>query len=164
MRIGVKSMATAAEHIAQANHNQDVLDRMLVDPSPFWDWIAIVAFYKAVHSVEAVIFENEKPPHKHSASHKNRGALLKMKYPDMWRNYWPLLKASKVARYLEYEEKGITHGVVRFSDYMPGTVVVAYLLNHDFVQFEKAAAASLSDPSALKRFSMPANTKPGGPV
>ncbi len=114
--------------------------------------MAIVAYYKAVHIAEAVFYEKENPHHRYSTAHKDRGIVLKTRYADLWRNEWPLLKASKAARYLEYEDKGITRDVVRFSEYMPGNVVQTHLLNGYLVKFEATATRYLPDPTALNRF------------
>lgn len=148
-------MAKSSEHISQSNHNQDVINQLSSHPAPFWDWVVVVAFYKAVHIAEAVFYESEVPPHMHSAAHKDRGILLKTKYPDLWRNYWHLFKASKIARYLEFEEGGVTHEIPKFSDDMPGNVVTSLLLGQYLVRFEASASAYLSDPTGLKRFTPP---------
>jgi uncharacterized protein YkwD len=48
-------MASENVHILQANRNQKLLDSLLADTDPFTDWIANVAFYKAVRIVASGI-------------------------------------------------------------------------------------------------------------
>ncbi len=47
------NMASEAEHIDLASSNQNLIDH-LIHENAFHDWLATVAFYKAIHVVEAV--------------------------------------------------------------------------------------------------------------
>jgi len=90
-------------HAALARRTQIVLDRLLqtCDANP--EWVATVAFYKAVHIVEAV-FKHEDGSD--SIDHGERNQRLRQDHPDIWKLYAPLWMASKIARYLECGEPG----------------------------------------------------------
>jgi len=53
-------MATESVHIAVANRTQKTIVRLLKDLTDSSPWIAITAFYKALHVVEAVFFQRHK--------------------------------------------------------------------------------------------------------
>src|SRR2546421_1473890 len=94
-------MPTEASHFLLAAHNQDLIDHLLKDIDQFADWVTTVAFYKAVHLVEAVF---SRDPHiKHGRTHEHREQCLKSdrRYSNIYKNYRPLWAASTVARYLE---------------------------------------------------------------
>lgn len=61
----------------------------------FADWIAIAAFYKAVHLVEMLRAVDGQ----HSRGHAGRRKYLKTVYPKIWIEYFPLDNFSIHARY-----------------------------------------------------------------
>jgi hypothetical protein len=132
-------MSRDVEHIALANRNQEALAYLLAAPSPFFEWVSITAFYKAMHIVEAVFFNHEAPPTQHTVTHSDRNHILKIRYPNLLRNYRPLFNASLVARYLAYEDMSIDQQYTSFSQYMPANVVRSLLLGHYLVQPEANA-------------------------
>lgn len=73
------------------------------------DWIAVVAFYEAVHLVEAG-FRNAGKPNSHK--HRQRNDRLKRDYPGVWRHFRPLWNLSKLARY--EANKTVSLGKARF--------------------------------------------------
>ena len=81
-------MATDAEHLQQARHNQEFFDAL--DVNRFPDWAATALFYKAVH-LSQLLFR--------SKSHQRRNKTLKLQYPDVWKEYQPLYTFSRLARY-----------------------------------------------------------------
>jgi hypothetical protein len=91
-------MASEAEHISVANSNQRLIDH-LINENDFHDWLATVAFYKAIHVVEAV-FANHL--HRHSSSHADREDRLKRvsQFKDISKDYAHLLNESRLFRYL----------------------------------------------------------------
>jgi hypothetical protein len=91
-------MASEADHIELANTNQNLIDHLIGENS-FHDWLTTVAFYKAVHVVEAV-FDNHL--HKHSHSHADREDRLKRttRFELVFKNYLHLLNESRTFRYL----------------------------------------------------------------
>lgn len=88
-------MATETEHRQQAQRNQDFLDS--IDAAKFPEWAVTVAFYKAVHLVELLLAK--KSLGHLSGYHSQRNNLLKRRYPGLWKDYGPLYRFSRVARY-----------------------------------------------------------------
>jgi hypothetical protein len=86
-------MATDKEHQRQAAHNQELLD--VLDRQRFPDWATTIAFYKAVHLVQAFFHVTGDS----CGSHTARNGILKSKYPEIWRHYHPLYSFSRLARY-----------------------------------------------------------------
>jgi hypothetical protein len=86
-------MATDREHLRQAEHNQHCFDAL--DQAHFPDWAATIAFYKAVHLVQALFQLTGDSCGSHSA----RNDILKKKFPRIWRQYHPLYSFSRLARY-----------------------------------------------------------------
>lgn len=93
-------MPTSAAHIKAAEANQQAIDYLLLGGDAYTPWIVTIAFYKALHMIEAVLAEQNPPCH--SVDHTARNDLLKKtrKYHQLWIHYSPLYQASLVARYL----------------------------------------------------------------
>jgi len=134
-------MAAEAEHIASANRIQLTIAHLLEKREQNSPWIATLAFYKALHIVEAV-FANDKNIG-HSSDHQSRERSLKKtrKYDHLAKHYLPLARASLVARYLP--------GHKVFEDYMLPDVVVSQLLRHHLRQIERSAKRFLRNPEKL---------------
>lgn len=110
-------MASEADHISLANRNHEFLVGLLQE-GKFPDWAATVAFYKAVHVVEAVFAADLK---RDSTSHTDREDTLKInKYKKIFKDYTHLLTASRIARYLESRNDGKFN---QFSDFMDAQAV-----------------------------------------
>src|SRR5687767_12154395 len=86
-------MATEKEHLRQAEHNQQLLD--VIDSNRFPDWATTVAFYKAVHLVQAMFQMTGDS----CGSHVMRNGVLRAKFPEVWKMYQPLYSFSRLARY-----------------------------------------------------------------
>jgi hypothetical protein len=105
-------MAAEADHIAKANHNHDALAHLLDSVDKFPDWVVTIAFYKAVHVVEAAFAVKGL----HSTSHDNRERRLAARpYSSIFKHYTHLVTASRIARYLE-DRSGSKYKT--FTDYM----------------------------------------------
>lgn len=105
-------MAAERDHISLANHNHGLLLHLL-GHGGYPDWAATVAFYKAVHVVEAVFAADL---HRDSTSHSDREESLKVaKFRPLFRDYTHLLTASRIARYLHASGPGSFH---QFTDFM----------------------------------------------
>ncbi len=93
-------MPSSAAHIKAAEGNQQAIDYLILGGDAYTPWIVTIAFYKALHMIEAVLAEGNPPCH--SVDHSTRNDLLKKtsKYQQLWKNYSPLYQASLVARYL----------------------------------------------------------------
>lgn len=85
-------MASEKHHREKAAHNQRFLDTISDD---FADWMAIVAFYKAVHLVEMLLAADGH----HSTSHRNRDKWIRRKHTRLWRDFYALKNLSEQARY-----------------------------------------------------------------
>lgn len=140
-------MSTEAEHIALANRNQGVLDLLLQYPTISAEWVAVVAFYKALHVVEAIFSRDQRISHTHN--HHVRLETLKneRRYQLLFPPYRALWTAGLVARYLEAQIPAGTGSVQRFSrfdDYLPAANLRPDLLDRFLHPFEGLAFQLLS--------------------
>lgn len=137
-------MPTDAEHLAVAKRNQDLINHLLPDINKFGEWVTVIAFYKALHVVEAVFFKDHSA--KHGRNHENRERLLKTtkKYQHIYRHYRQLWAASTVARYLEDQTDRTEYK--SFDDYLAPDRVQSVILEHHLQQLEKSADKFLSSP------------------
>lgn len=151
-------MSLEADHIELANRNHETLLYLAKDAAAHGEWLATVAFYKAVHIVEAVF---DATIGHHSNGHDARIDTLKHpKFADLFKAYRPLYAASLVARYLEDSsarkidgDKSPSPKYRRFSDYIPPDRVIPRLLKKRLDVLEQHAAGMLSARGrlALKR-------------
>jgi len=124
-------MASEVEHLACANRTHETMRHLLADVRVHSPWLAITAFYKALHVVEAV-FANDR----HiggTASHDEREGVLKRnkRFLQIYRHYSPLKRASLNARYLAE--------VTSFDQYLSPDRVLDLLLRHHLAQLEQSA-------------------------
>ena len=85
-------MANEKDHFARAAHNERFLGTV---SDEFADWLAIIAFYVAVHLVESFFARHER----HSRGHRERNEYLKRRYRDIYREFYPLYNYSLFVRY-----------------------------------------------------------------
>jgi hypothetical protein len=128
-------MAREADHVTLANRNHELLKHLLEQPERFPEWIATVAFYKAVQMIEASLVKTRGHG---TASHAERLLVLKQekRYQPMYKHYRVLYSASTIARYLVDNES--KHGYRSFSDYMSAKKVVHELIEHRLKSLEGA--------------------------
>ena len=88
-------MASEAAHLAKADSNQSFLETIGDD---YPDWLAVVAFYKAVHLVEALFARQGAQ----SKNHNDRNRRLKKHHPAIYKAFIPLFNASKLLRYTDH--------------------------------------------------------------
>lgn len=133
-------MASESAHLALANRNQAILLHLLPDITRFGDWIAMIAFYKAVHVVEAA-YANTL--HTHSTSHNDREQRLKTftAMNPISKDYSHLLTASRIARYLE---DGPNSKYMTFTDFMD-SADLKILLRKRLYGVEQKTLSFLSD-------------------
>jgi len=95
-------MANPDAHITKANHNIETIALLSQDLTKK-DWIVTVAFYSALHIVDAVLFQTQKGFYKHGISHDMREKIIKSdnRLEKIWTCYRPLLNQSIIARYLQ---------------------------------------------------------------
>ncbi len=126
-------------HLAVAERNQITLDWLLRDTESHSPWIATVAFYKALHLVEAAFTTN--PDFKHHHSHEAREKYLKRtrRYAQIWKFYRLLWSASVVARYLEDRSGEYSS----FSDYLSPDDVKSKVVGYWLREVEKSVGKVL---------------------
>ncbi len=93
-------MPRTHEHIQQAQHNQELLKSLDIDNFPFLDWVATIAFYAALHYVEAWFASQGKGMHYTAHQERNRAISQVDEFrPVIWPNYRALQDCSHLARY-----------------------------------------------------------------
>src|SRR5262245_53370067 len=86
-------MPTAEEHLNTANHNLAFMQT--VDQDEFGDWMAVVAFYVAVHLVERLrAFAGQ-----HSVDHRDRDEFVRNSHLQIHPPYHELYRISMIVRY-----------------------------------------------------------------
>lgn len=83
------------KHLDKWRHNREFL-KSIDDRYP--DWMATVAFYAAVHAVEALFAFDNRPS---SSNHTNRFDILRYnnRYKNIHKHFHPLYQAARTARY-----------------------------------------------------------------
>ena len=160
-------MSTDTEHLAIADRNQLVLTQLLRDLDRCSEWAAIVAFYKALHIVEAV-FANQSPP-VHNHSHHTRLDRLKStrQFAPLYPFFRTLWAASIVARYLEDRSplgsrgQEIIRPYSRFDDYLSSDRIQPDLLDRYLQPLENMAASMLPPNTHFARYLHSGRAKPG---
>lgn len=143
-------MPSQNAHLDLARRNQELIDHLRPDLARFSDWVTTVAFYRALHLVEAVFAAD--PSIKHGGDHGQRLRLLKntRRYEAIFKAYQPLWTASVIARYLEDKESATE--VSSFSKYLTPEQVEAKILRHYLRRVESAVeqllGRSLQSPPA----------------
>ncbi len=141
-------MSSEAEHIAIANRNQAVLEYLLEDPAKCAEWVAVVAFYKALHVVEAIFSRDAKVGHIHNHHIRLEKLKRETQYKKLFSIYRVLWSAASVARYLEDSSSSSHSGsgrlYSRFEDYLPIADLRPMLLDRFLASFEREAANFLT--------------------
>lgn len=156
-------MPSESAHIGKVLHNVNFV-RFLVQNPAFHDWMAVAAFYAALHVVET-LFSRQKPP-QHGQSHERRESILKRtrRYEKIYRHYRELQGIATIARYLEGIEstrvsrkRGV--GTARtFAEYMTPQEVLGTVVQHHLISILKSAAGLASQSAAAQRFAEAAST------
>ena len=149
-------MPSESAHLGLVMHNVEVL-RGLCERSGHHDWVSVVAFYTALHAVEA-LFARDKPDNRaHGQSHENRERLLKSnpRYKNIYKHYRPLQGIATVARYLEDPRGRATRKVSReiecFDEYLSEREVRTEVVGHRLHQVLGSTAHLLSKIRGAKR-------------
>jgi hypothetical protein len=138
-------MPSRESHLLIADRNQKLIEHLRKDIDRFSEWITTVAFYKALHLIEAVFAGD--PSIRHGRSHEHRDQCLKSRrhYAQLYKFYRPLWAASTVARYLEDQSRGDEYS--SFSEYLSPQQGQSIVLGHYLHQIEQAAAKFLKLPA-----------------
>jgi hypothetical protein len=137
-------MATELEHIELANRNHEALRALLGAADDHPEWVATIAFYKALQILEAT-FASKGLGHSHG--HSKRLEIIqdaRNGYASLCRHYEALLEASEVARYLGARNTGGS-GYSKFSDYMSMHEVRENLIKKRLMNVEMHARQFLSE-------------------
>jgi len=108
-------MPTSDQHIAQATHNESLLTlfREQAMYKEYSDWYVTIAFYAAIHHVEAMLYALKRPMRgtvaKHSSDlrkvlglqsdHGVRRWILKLEFCNLYDSYMDLYQLSQTAKY-----------------------------------------------------------------
>jgi hypothetical protein len=142
-------VATEMDHIALANRNHDVLQHLLQDVESFPEWVTIVAFYKAVQIVDAVLVRNRgRCGHGH---HERLESLKAGGHKQLHKHYRALWGASCVARYLYDSDSRKAYS--SFTDYLAPQQVEKVIVKRRLAGVECEAVSLLSEEAkrGLKR-------------
>ena len=137
-------MPSREAHIAAARENQRALEYLSERIDSFGGWVAVVAFYKALHLVEA-LFASDGTEGGHTDDHRTRNAVLKNtnRYQHIWRFYRPLYQTSLIARYLRENERAPDYEV--FSRFMPPEKVQSQIIGHYLKQVEASVERLMTE-------------------
>ena len=122
-------MPNAAEHQAKVVHNLKFL-ASITDPA-FCDWLAVVAFYSAVHLVEQLCALQGH----HNQDHRGRNRIIRQKFRAIHKHYRPLYNLSMVARYYQAS---------KFK--MAAATVKAKMIDHHLEEIKKFVVAKTNPP------------------
>lgn len=126
-------------HADQCRHNEEAIRFLSGRIDNFPDWVAVVAFYKALHAIETV-FATEG---KHYGKHTERNSAIRNhpKLKAIWNSYRIMKSASRIARYLTEDEGACVFP--RFASYMTPEQVKTTLLENHLVAVETATRAAM---------------------
>ena len=88
-------MPSDTDHIQQARRNAQFLSTFDLAATPHAEWVIIVAFYTAVHLVEAHFARANL----HWRRHEDRNRQVERQFPEISTDYMLLYKESRKARY-----------------------------------------------------------------
>ena len=132
-------------HIVIANKHTQTIDYLLKDPlhSP---WVVTVAFYKALHIVEAIFHHDTRFRLDHTYHHEERNDSLRRepRYSKLWKHYKPLYDASRIARYLTLGSGANVY--CDFSTYIDASEVKSEFIDHHLFQILKFAKETIGVP------------------
>jgi len=131
-------VATEQEHLALADKNERVIHFLRPEMNKFSDWVTTVAFYRALHLVDAVLARDKKEVY----THGDRARILRgtSRYQKIYQHYRPLYVASLVARYLQDADGSTYH---TFSDFMPPELVERIILGYRLKEIEQSVGKLL---------------------
>lgn len=107
--------------------NKAALDFMMSRVDDFPQWVVTIAFYKAMHIVEAMFAADPQAQLHDTSNHEDRNRQLKTtdRYQHIWKHYRALWNDSLIARYLSEESFDSTKPPFQFSMYLPPAKVVS---------------------------------------
>ena len=91
-------MSAAQDHRAQAQHNKGLIAVLGMESSAYPDWVVTVAFYVAVHLVEAY-FDRKYSVHSPSHTERSRDFTSMVELKPIYGDYSDLYNLSLKSRY-----------------------------------------------------------------
>jgi hypothetical protein len=155
-------MPSKESHCHAALENNAALQYLLLRIEDYPQWVVTVAFYKALHIVEAMFAADRKSTKKDTDNHETRNRLLKTerRYQKIWGHYRVLWNDSLVARYLkEGETFDSKNPPFKFLSYVPADKILSQHINHHLHQILESARIILDDPSFLADCNFKATAK-----
>ena len=154
-------MPATHDHSTLAARNAKALEYIKARIDDFPEWVVTIAFYEALHSIEAAMACD--PTIQRSISHKERNSLIRQDsgYKSVWRSYKSLYDTSCIARYMD-------DGEINFSTYMSRAEIENTVIG-EWLHHVKAFAASKIEKAQqraekAKAASKPAPSKPAAPA
>jgi len=144
-------MSRESNHIALANQNHLAMICLHEAADTHPEWIVTIAFYKAVHVVQAMLSKANKSCH----DHKTRHAILKRDYPEIWKHFRSLWAASTIARYL-YDNANQT-SYKSFVDHCPAEKVYSRFVEKRLRSVEDLSINKLSQEMKEELIRVPAS-------
>lgn len=129
-------MPTAQAHAALAERNIACLQDLLSQGPKHPEWAVTIAFYVAVHRVEAHLAATQR----HSDGHLQRNQTIKALDPRLHHFYRQLYDHSRYARYLVHVEAGKTYASIMPPQNIRAKVVDGWLATVERRLAELAAA------------------------
>ena len=125
-------MPNEQDHLRLAEKNKQVVVFLCQRIDQFSDWVTCVAFYQALHLVEAVLARDKI----HGRDHSTRQKILQQtpRYKKIAQHYRPLYMASLAARYLHDPREDTEYST--FFDCMTPEQVKQDILGHHLKQIE----------------------------
>ena len=145
-------MPNEQAHIELANRNKATLRHLLADKAAHAEWIATVAFYRAVHLVEAIFAIKGG----HGGDHGKRHDRLKKAYPNLWGSYRLLWSLSTIARYMKQPQEFGGKEYTSFLGYLNGQDVQTVVADNLLLTLEsKIRSSNFLSPASCKALGLP---------
>lgn len=95
-------MPTKNQHLQKATHNENFLNALDISTTIYLDWLVTIAFYAALHFVDAYIaLTYSKHPSKHQV--RDNYIVKDTKLKRIIDGYWDLKNDSRQSRYNVYQ-------------------------------------------------------------
>ena len=134
-------MPNVSDHLGLAKRLLGTLEHLSKDLDAHSEWIAVTAFYRALHLSEAVLLTKKV---QHDRTHVGREQALKRtnSTSNIWKHYRSLWQASCIARYLAFHNDEYKS----FSSFLSPSEVHTELVRHRLREIEKSVALQLGHP------------------
>lgn len=122
-------MASSLDHLRQWQHNRDFL---AIIPGKYPDWVVTVAFYSALHVVDAVLSAYQVT----TVSHESRNLVLSKtnRYLKIRECYLPMYTLSRTIRYLANPQQ-----------WVPSEKIETHIFERYLYPIEQSARGLLKD-------------------